>query len=56
MVKELVHQVIREEPGAGTGDRIVQTSDGTWWKTVTHFSWGTGDRQGILSDDKVFET
>lgn len=49
-------QVIRSCPGEATGEKRVQTADGTIWKTVDYLPiLGTGDRQGVLWLDKVFE-
>ncbi len=50
-------QVISRLPGDATGEEKVKTSDGTIWRTVDYLPTpGTGDRQGFLLLDKVFET
>ena len=52
----LVYQIIRREPGEGTGEEKIQTSDGTWWDSVAYLpAKGTGDRQGISFYDNVYE-
>ena len=52
-------QVINRWAGSGTGEEIIQTNDGTIWKGDVCRDClpkkGTGDRQGILICDKVFE-
>jgi hypothetical protein len=52
-------QVIRKWSGSATGEEIYKTNDGTIWKgdICRYFlpEKGTGDRQGILICDKVFE-
>ena len=54
--KGVTHEIIRREPGEGTGDERVLTSDGTWWSTVSHLPIkGTGDRQGISYYNMVIE-
>ncbi len=49
-------QVIKSWPGNTTGETKVLTEDGTIWTTVDYLPpMGTGDRQGVLFVDKVFE-
>ncbi len=51
-----MHQVIKSWPGSLTGETKMQTADGTIWTTVDYLrEIGTGDRQGVLILDKVFE-
>ena len=53
---ELVYQIIRREPGEGTGEERIQTSDGTWWDTVDCLPIkGTGDRQAVSFYNIVVE-
>lgn len=49
-------QIIRCWSGDVTGEEKIMTEDGAIWTTIDHLPiMGTGDRQGILFVDKVFE-
>lgn len=41
-------KIISEEPGRGTGDRILQTDNGRWWER-----WDKIDRTGQTVKTKI---
>ncbi len=47
-------QIVRREPGEGTGDEYCQTADGRWWRDIEPGEHrGTGDVWGVKRDGRV---
>ena len=57
MVNEPKISVIHEESGPQTGDRVYIDEYGCRWDKIDWppISLGTGDRIGILRDNKIYE-
>jgi hypothetical protein len=46
-------KIIKEWPADITGEKFVQTSDGTIWKTINCTSTTTGEYRGIIVNGSV---
>lgn len=47
-------KIIRQQPGALTGENLYQTEDGTWWRSVQFKApYRTGEKTGIRIDGHI---